>query len=53
MNDVMKDVMGIALAVIGLATLTVLVRPGSQTGQLITSATTGFSKVLNTAMGGR
>ncbi len=53
MNDVMKDIMGVALAVIGLATLTVCVRPGSQTGQLITSATKGFSDVLYTAMGNR
>lgn len=51
MPDIMKDITGIALAVIGLATLTVLVRPGSNTSQVIGAATKGFSNVLGTAMG--
>lgn len=51
MPDIMKDITGIALAVIGLATLTVLVRPNSQTSQVIGAAASGFSNVLGTAMG--
>lgn len=53
MPDIMKDITGIALAVIGLATLTVLVRPGSNTAQVIGASAQGFSSVLNTAMGSR
>lgn len=52
MPDIMKDITGIALAVIGLATLTVLVRPGSNTAQVIGAAASGFGNVLGTAMGG-
>jgi hypothetical protein len=51
MNDVMKDIIGVALAVVGLATLTVVVRQGSQTVGIIKESTQGFANVLNAAMG--
>jgi Protein of unknown function (DUF2881). len=51
MNDTLKDVMGVMLAVIGLATITVLVRQGSQTAGIISSSTSGFANVLKQAMG--
>lgn len=47
----MKDVSGIALAVIGLATIAVLVRQNSQTGNIIQQSTSGFANVLKAAMG--
>lgn len=51
MNDVMKDIIGVALAVVGLATVAVVVRQGSQTVGIIRESTAGFSNVLKSAMG--
>lgn len=51
MNDIMKDVSGIALALIGLATLAVLVSQRNQTANVVTSAGGAFSNALKTAMG--
>ena len=52
MSDTMKDIIGVALAVVGLATVTVLVRQGSNTVGIIRESTTGFANVLNAAMRG-
>jgi hypothetical protein len=52
MGDIMKDVTGIAMAIIGVAILTVILRPQSQTVQVLSTAAQGFSGVLGTAMGG-
>ena len=51
MNDIMKDISGIALALIGLATLAVLVSQRNQTANVITSAGGAFTNSLRTAMG--
>ena len=51
MNDIMKDISGIALALIGLATLAVLVSNRNQTSNVINASATGFTKALSTAMG--
>ena len=53
MDKVLPDITGIALAIIGLATLTVLVRQGSNTVGVIQAASGGFSQALGTAMGTR
>ena len=51
MGSVMADFVSVASMFIGLATLTVLVR-NAGTVNVINAASTGFSNVLNTAMGG-
>ncbi|MHB1222380.1 MAG: hypothetical protein ACYC0J_10330 [Gammaproteobacteria bacterium] len=48
----MKDVTGIAMAIVGVAIIYTLVKPGAQTSQVIGAATSGFSNALATAMGG-
>jgi hypothetical protein len=50
MGDIGKDILGVALAVIGLATITVLVRQGAQTGSIIRESASGFANVLGVAM---
>ncbi len=52
MGDVAKDLTGIAMAIVGVAVLTVILRPSSQTTQVIGAASGGFSQALSTAMGG-
>ena len=52
MNDIVKDVTGIALAIVGVAILYTLVNPQNKTAQVIQAATTGFSGALTAAMGG-
>ena len=52
MNDAMKDIVAILMALIGVAILVVLVRQSSNTSGVINSASGGFSKMLATAMGG-
>ena len=51
MNDVFKDVTGIAMAIIGVAILFVIVSPKNQTSNVIKAASGGFSQALATAMG--
>lgn len=51
MNDIMKDISGIALALIGLATLAVLVSQRNQTANVIGAAGNAFTRSLSTAMG--
>lgn len=52
MNEIMHDVTGIAMAIIGVAILAVIVSGKNQTTQVIGAASTGFASVLNVAMGG-
>lgn len=52
MNDIFKDVTGIALAIVGVAILYTLVNPQNKTAQVIGAATTGFSNAITAAMGG-
>lgn len=51
MDSIMRDVTGIAMAIIGVAILYTLVSPRNQTGTVIRQAASGFSQVLGTAMG--
>ena len=52
MNEMIRGAIEIALAIVSVATLTVLVRNTSQTAQVIQAASSGFSQALSTAMGG-
>ena len=52
MEGIGKDITGIAMAIVGVAILTVILRPQSQTTQVISASTSGFSQALATAMGG-
>lgn len=51
MNDAMKDIVAVLMALIGVAILVVLVRQSSNTSGVIRSASGGFSQMLATAMG--
>lgn len=52
MNDAMRDIVSVLMAVIGVATLAVLVSKNNQTGSVISSASSGFGSILSVAMGG-
>lgn len=52
MNDIMKDLTSVGMAIIGVAILAVLVSSKNQTTQVISSAAGGFANVLGVAMGG-
>lgn len=52
MNDLFKDVTGVAMAIVGVAILYTLVNPQNRTAQVISSAAGGFSQMLTAAMGG-
>lgn len=52
MNDIMRDVTGIAMAIVGVAILYTLVNPRNKTTAVIGAAAGGFSQALSTAMGG-
>jgi succinate dehydrogenase hydrophobic anchor subunit len=52
MNDFMKDLTGIALAIVGVAILYTLVNPDNKTSQVISASASGFSQMLSAAMGG-
>jgi len=51
MNDIMKDITGIAMAIVGVAILFTLVNPRNKTSQVIQASTSGFATVLGAAMG--
>lgn len=51
MGDIMRDVTGIAMAIVGVAILYTLVNPNNRTAQVIQSASSGFSQALSAAMG--
>ena len=50
-NDLFKDITGIALAIVGVAILYTLVSPRNQTSAVIKSASSGFAQALSAAMG--
>lgn len=52
MNDIIKDVTGIAMAIVGVAILYTLVNPRNQTANVIGAASQGFGNALTAAMGG-
>jgi hypothetical protein len=52
MNDIMRDMTSVAMAIVGVAILAVLVSQKNQTSQVIGAATGGFANVLGVAMGG-
>lgn len=52
MNDIVKDVTGIAMAIVGVAILYTLVNPQNKTAQVISAASSGFGTALSAAMGG-
>jgi len=52
MNEIFKDLTGVAMAIVGVAILAVIVSRNSNTTGVIRSATTGFADVLSTAMSG-
>ncbi len=51
MNEIMKDMTGIAMAIVGVAILFTLVNPRNKTSAVIQSATGGFATMLGAAMG--
>lgn len=51
MNEVMKDVTGIAMAIVGVAILFTLVNPRNKTSEVIGAASGGFATMLGAAMG--
>jgi hypothetical protein len=51
-NDIMKDLTSVGMAIIGVAILAVIVSSKNQTTQVISSASQGFASVLGVAMGG-
>lgn len=52
MNEIMHDVTGVAMAIIGVAILAVIVSNNSNTSNVIKAASGGFGSVLSVAMGG-
>ncbi len=52
MDGILKDVTGIAMAIVGVAILYTLVNPNNRTAQVISAAAGGFSQSLTAAMGG-
>ena len=52
MNDVMKDITSVALAIVGVAILGVIFVKSQNAPAVISSVTSGFGNVLGVAMGG-
>lgn len=51
MNDFWNGIVSIAIAIVGVATLAVLVSKNANTGNILTSAGTAFSGALTAAEG--
>ncbi|MFA6700812.1 MAG: hypothetical protein WCS28_11670 [Thiomicrospira sp.] len=51
MDGILKDVAGIAMAIVGVAILYTLVNPSNKTSQVIGAASGGFATALSAAMG--
>lgn len=51
MNEIFKDITGIAMAIVGVAILFTLVNPRNKTSEVIRSSTGGFATMLGAAMG--
>lgn len=52
MNETMKDLTAVAMAIVGVAIVAVLVSNRNNTTGVLGAAASGFSGVLGTAMGG-
>lgn len=52
MNDIMRDIVAIAMAIIGLAMLAVIIKNGSNTATVIGASTSGFANLLGAATKG-
>lgn len=52
MNEIFKDLTGVAMAIVGVAILYTLVNPSNKTSQVIGAASGGFAQALTAAMGG-
>lgn len=52
MNEIVKDITGVAMAIVGVALLYTLVRQGNQTPQVIQAGGNAFATALSAAMGG-
>ncbi len=52
MNEIFKDITGVAMAIVGVAILAVIVSQRSQTVAVTNAVTGGFAHVLGVAMGG-
>lgn len=51
MNEIFKDITGVAMAIVGVAILYTLVNPNNKTSDVIGAASSGFSNALLAAMG--
>lgn len=51
MNEIFKDITGVAMAIVGVAILYTLVNPNNKTAAVIGAASGGFSQSLLAAMG--
>lgn len=52
MNEIFKDITGVAMAIVGVAILYTLVNKNNQTPDVIAAASGGFAQALTAAMGG-
>lgn len=52
MNEIMKDITGVVMAIVGVAILTVIVSKQNNTSGVIGAATSGTANLLSVAMGG-
>ena len=52
MNEIFKDLTGVAMAIVGVAILYTLVNPKNSTSDVIKASTGGFAQALTAAMGG-
>lgn len=52
MNEIFKDITGVAMAIVGVAILYTLVNPQNKTAQVISATSQGFGYSLLAAMGG-
>lgn len=52
MNDIVKDVTGVLMAIVGVAILFTLVNPNNKTSNVIQAGSSGFATMLGAAMGG-
>jgi len=53
MNEIVKDITGIAMAIVGVALLYTLVNPRNRTSEVISASAGGFATALSAAMGGQ
>lgn len=51
MDEIFKDITGIAMAIVGVALLYTLVNPQNKTAQVIGASSQGFAYALSAAMG--